>query len=280
MAFKDIIVSIDPSPSGTQRTQFALRFARRFKANLVGYYVGPTVGEYVTTASGDREDLGRAGHADGPQTAAAGEIAEAAERRFEEDRKGHGLEGTWLLSGDNPAQDIVGKTRTVDLAIVGLGNPDRSVSDVQGFFPEDVIVGSGVPVLGLPIANLPKEIGREVLLAWDASRGSSRAMNDALPLLADADSVTVLAVESDLQMWNSAQSAAAHLRRHGVKAEARQIPSAGMAIGDVILSYCEHLRADLVVAGAFGHSRLRESILGGVSQTLLRQMMIPVLMSH
>jgi nucleotide-binding universal stress UspA family protein len=254
--------------------------AQRFRADLVGYYVGPTVGEYVTTASGDREDLVRSGHADSPQTATAGEIAEAIERRFEEDLKLHGLEGTWLLSSDDAVQDILGKARTVDLAILGLGNPDRSVSDGQGFFPEDVIVGSGVPVLGLPIANLPKEIGREVLLAWDASRGASRAMNDALPLLAEAGSVTVLAVDSDLQLWNSAQSAAAHLRRHGVKADARQIPSAGMTIGDVILSYCEHLRADLVVAGAFGHSRLRESIVGGVSQTLLRQMMIPVLMSH
>jgi nucleotide-binding universal stress UspA family protein len=176
--------------------------------------------------------------------------------------------------------DIACEIRSADLAVLGLGNPDSSVPDAQGFRPDDVIVACGRPVLGIPIANLPQEIGRNVLLAWDGSRGASRAMNDALPLLADAASVTVLSVEPDEPARRSAQSAAAHLRRHGVAAEAREIASAGMAIGDVVLAYCEHLRADLVVAGAFGHSRLRESVVGGVSRTLLHQMMVPVLMSH
>jgi nucleotide-binding universal stress UspA family protein len=79
---------------------------------------------------------------------------------------------------------------------------------------------------------------------------------------------------------NSTQSAAVHLGHHGVKATANQIPSAAMGIGEAILAHCEYLDIDLIIAGAYGHSRLRESVLGGVSQTLLRQMMIPVLMSH
>jgi nucleotide-binding universal stress UspA family protein len=202
------------------------------------------------------------------------------EEQFEQDLKRYGLEGRWLLSGEPVVEDIAGEIRTVDLAILGLGNPDSSVSDAQGFRADDVIVACGRPVLALPIANLSPEIGSNVLLAWDGSSGAGRAMNDALPLLADAAAVTVLSVEPDEPTRQSAQSATAHLRRHGVTAEAREIASAGMAIGDVMLAYCEHLRADLVVAGAFGHSRLRESIVGGVSRTLLHQMMVPVLMSH
>ncbi len=280
MAFRDIIVSIDPSPSGEQRTQLALRWAQRFSAHLVGYYVGPTVGEYVMTSAEERRRLGGSGHAGGTVRAAADEIAEAVERQFEEDLKRYGLEGRWLLSGDSAAQDIVDKARAADLIVLGLGNPDRSVSNPQGFSPDELIVSCSVPVLGVPIANVPKEVGRGILLAWDASRGAGRAMNDALPLFAGAESVTVLSVDPDEQLWNSTQSAADHLRRHGVKANAQQISSADMEIGEVILAHCEHLRADLVVAGAFGHSRLREAIVGGVSQTLLRQMMVPVLMSH
>jgi nucleotide-binding universal stress UspA family protein len=105
-------------------------------------------------------------------------------------------------------------------------------------------------------------------------------MNDALPLLDEAASVAVLSVEPGEATRASARSAAAHLRRHGIAAETREIARAGMEIGQVVLAQCEYLRADLVVAGAFGHSRLRESIVGGVSRTLLHQMMIPVLMSH
>jgi nucleotide-binding universal stress UspA family protein len=265
MPIKDLVVSIDPSRPGQQRLELAFRLARRFTAHLVGYYVAPTVGEYATA---------------GRTTTAAEDVADSMEQQFEQDLKRYGLEGRWLLSGEPVVEDIVGEIRTADLAVLGLGNPDPSVSDAQGFRPDDVIVACGRPVLALPIANLPPEIGRNVLLAWDGSRGAGRAMNDALPLLADGASVTVVSVEPDEPARQSAQSAAAHLRRHGVAAEAREIARAGMAIGDVVLAYCEHLRADLVVAGAFGHSRLRESIVGGVSRTLLHQMMVPVLMSH
>ena len=266
MAIKDLVVTIDPSRPGKQRLELAFRLAQRFRANLIGYYVAPTIGEYVTGAE--------------RSTTSAEEMADAMEHRFEQDLKLHGLAGAWFLSGDPVVADFVDRIRTVDLAILGLGNPDRAVPDAQGFRPDEVIVACGRPVLGVPIANLPGEIGRTVLLAWDGSRAASRAMNDALPLLAEADAVTVLSVDPGEPMRKSGRSAAAHLRRHGIAAEASEIASAGMGIGEVVLAHCEHLHADLVIAGAFGHSRLRESIVGGVSRTLLRQMMIPVLMSR
>jgi len=105
-------------------------------------------------------------------------------------------------------------------------------------------------------------------------------MNDALPLIAGARSVTVLSVDPSEVMWESARAAAAHLNRHGVSASPHKIPGAGTGIGEVILAHCDYLNADLVVAGAYGHSRLREAAIGGVSRTLLRQMIVPVLMSH
>jgi len=194
--------------------------------------------------------------------------------------KRHGLEGRWLLSGDPVAADIAEQSRTVDLVVLGLGNPDPSAADPQGVRPDDVILACGRPVLALPIANIPGEIGKDVLLAWDGSRGASRAMHDALPLLVDARSVSVVCVDPAEPLWESARSAAAHLGRHGLPATAARIPSGGMGIGDAILAHCDHIGVDIVVAGAYGHGRFRESILGGVSRTLLRQMMVPVLVSH
>jgi nucleotide-binding universal stress UspA family protein len=143
------------------------------------------------------------------------------------------------------------------------------------------VLACGRPVLGLPIMNLPPELGKTILVAWDGSRESTRAMHDALPLLAGAETVMVLTVDAERNLKGSgAEAAAAHLRRHGVKAIAKETSSAELELGLAILSYAESQRADLVVAGAYGHSRLSESILGGVSRTLLHQMMVPVLMSH
>jgi nucleotide-binding universal stress UspA family protein len=280
MAYKDLIVSIDPSATGNQRLTLALRLAQRFKASLIGYYVGPTVGEYAAASVSEQKRAPESGPAERLRTIPAERMANAMEKQFEEELKLHGLDGTWLLSGDRVVEDIVDQITTADLAILGLGDPDSSNPGAQGFRVEEVVVACGRPVLGVPIGHVPDEIGKEILVTWDGSRGASRAMNDALPFLVEAKSVNVLSVDPGEQMWKSAQSAAAHLGRHGVHATASQIPSAAMGIGEVILAHCEHLDIDLVVAGAYGHSRLRESVLGGVSRTLLRQMMIPVLMSH
>jgi len=279
MGYKDFIVSIDPSHEGRQRAQFAIRLAERCQASLTGYYAAPTVGEYVAAAvaggglSGSEPVAAR-------ETVQAVEAADAMAQQFEDEMKRRHLEGTWLLSGQDPVQDIARRARTADLCILSLGHPDSAVPDLQGFRPDEVILLCGRPVLGLPVANLPDEVGNEVLVAWDGSREASRAMNDALPLIARAKSVTLLTVDPDEAMWESTEAAAVHLRRHGVAASAHRIPGGGMGIGEVILAHADYLDADLVVAGAYGHSRLREAALGGVSRTLLRQMMVPVLMSH
>jgi len=184
------------------------------------------------------------------------------------------------LSGDNLVQDIVAHIRAVDLAIIGLGDPDRRDSDPQGFRPEEVILACGRPVLGVPIANVPAEGGRNVLVAWDGSRGATRAMHDALPLLKGADSVTLVAIDPPALDPVPVKAAAEHLRWHGIEAIEKTVSSGGLAVGEAVLAECDYLHSDLVAAGAYGHSRLSESILGGVSRTLLRQMMVPVLMSH
>jgi len=277
--YKDLLVSIDPSIEGRQRARFAMRLAGRHGASLIGYYAAPTVGQYLAAALS--EDASRkAGRGAARPAVQAVDAADAMAEQFEDELKRRHLDGTWLLSGEDPAQDIARRARTADLCILGLGNPDPGVPDPQGFRPDEVILSCGRPVLGLPVANLPDEVGRQVLVAWDGSREASRALNDALPLILGAKSVTVLSVDPDEAMWESTQAAAGHLRRHGVAATPHKIPGAGMGIGDVILAHCDYLDADLVVAGAYGHSRLREAALGGVSRTLLRQMMVPVLMSH
>ncbi len=118
------------------------------------------------------------------------------------------------------------------------------------------------------------------MVAWDGSRGAARALHDALPLLKRADTIALMAVDPRELDPAPARSAARHLRRHGIEASDRILSSGGLTIGEAIVAECDYLHSVLIVAGAYGHSRISESMLGGVSRTLLRQMMVPVLMSH
>jgi nucleotide-binding universal stress UspA family protein len=127
-------------------------------------------------------------------------------------------------------------------------------------------------------------MGRNVLVAWNGSREATRAVNDALPILERAEKVTVLAVNprkggGDHGDIPSADIAL-HLARHGVKAEASQTVSNELEVGDTILSRLADFGSDLVVMGAYGHSRMRELLMGGVTRELLQHMTVPVLLSH
>jgi nucleotide-binding universal stress UspA family protein len=268
-AFKDLLVTIDASREGRQRLAIAIALAERGRAHLTACYRAIA---FEPTAASDLAETGRVSH--------EGTLAKTVEQHFQEDLARFDLSGTWLVTGERPLDDVVGHTRTVDLAIVGLGDPDRVEDNPQGFQPEDLILAAGRPVLGIPTANVPKRLGSTVLVAWEGSRAACRAMNDALPLLAAAERVIVLSIGAEDRALPMAEAAAAHLRRHGVPAEPSAIEDDDLGIGDVILAHADRLNADLVVAGAYGHSRMSHAILGGVSRTLLRQMMVPVLMSH
>ena len=143
---------------------------------------------------------------------------------------------------------------------------------------------SGRPVLAVPYAGDFPVVGERVLVAWNASREAARAVNDALPLLAQAKMVTVLAVNPRFGIRGHGDVPAAdialHLARHGVKAEAAHTASGDIADSQALLSYAADISADLIVAGAYGHSRAREVIFGGMTRTLLREMTVPVLFSH
>src|SRR3954451_22443648 len=214
------------------------------------------------------------------------------ESLFGEACRAQRVAGDWLLDRGPIVDDLIRRIRTVGLAIVGLGDPDGVAPDPQGFRPDDIVLGCGRPVLGVPIANLPERVGRTVLVAWGGSgrarRGveaappASGPLTDPLPFLAEAEAVTVLSVDPDEGLSWSLDAAVAHLKRHGVAAAAERSGDV-LGSGDIavaILNEADYRHADLLVAGAYGHSPLGETLFGGVSRGLLHQMMVPVLVSH
>jgi nucleotide-binding universal stress UspA family protein len=175
---------------------------------------------------------------------------------------------------------LVGHARLRDLTIIALPESDQ----LQHRIAESVIFGSGRPVLILPNASKHSdgfELGR-VVVGWDFSQPASRAVADALPILEKAKRVDLVTVTNEkvLRGKRSTADLAKNLACHGIDVSIETVDAAGRKIGDVLASYALAHKADILVMGAYGHSRLREFILGGATRSMLSHPPIPILFSH
>lgn len=204
--------------------------------------------------------------------------AEAAFRRELSMRK---LQGDWIYRESDATDSAVALAALYDLVVMGQPNPDAAPGRALGLRPEDVVLGGGRPVLVVPYAGDFAAFGHRVLVAWNASREAARALHDAMFALERAEHVTVIEVEPLAGMSRvSAADLADSLSRRGIAASAATETAGDVPIDDLLLSRAADLGADLLVMGAYGHSRMREYVLGGVSRGIFGHMTIPVLMAH
>ncbi len=181
-----------------------------------------------------------------------------------------------------PSSTATLHARYADIAIV----PSLTAEDgaqIHDFF-QDLLLDSGRPVLVVPPHSQASMPPKRVVVAWRPTREAARATHDALPLLEAAEQVDVLVIDPKIAEGAHGEEPgadiAAHLARHGVNVQVVARPSEGASAGVGILDYAKHVGADLVVAGGYGHSRLRERILGGATRELLYTTTTPVLFSH
>ncbi len=170
--------------------------------------------------------------------------------------------------------------RRFDLSIVGQAEPETSA--VEDIIAEAALFESGRPVIVVPyIQKGPLKLDR-VMLCWDGSRAAARAIADAMPLLERAGRVEVVIVANERGKQDEIEGAdmGTHLARHGLDVEVKRTTLGGIDVADVILSHAADAGSDFIVMGGYGHSRLREFVLGGVTRSIFRSMTIPVLMSH
>jgi nucleotide-binding universal stress UspA family protein len=170
--------------------------------------------------------------------------------------------------------------RRFDLSIVGQAEPDASA--VEEIIAESALFESGRPVIMVPyIQKAPLKLDN-VMVCWDGSRAASRAIADAMPLLAKAGRVEVVIVTNERGKQDEVAGAdmGAHLARHGLNVEVRRTALGDVDVADILLSHAADAGSDLIVMGGYGHSRLREFVLGGVTRSIVRSMTVPVLMSH
>jgi nucleotide-binding universal stress UspA family protein len=284
MAFRDILVALDTGAAARGRIELAAALAARCDAHLIGLHT--TAMRSIPRDRGYFDYFGRA-----LLDPIYGELAETMRAEadqtrstFEEITKRQGLSAEWCEAFGYPSQSAALRGRYVDLIVLGQLDPDDGSAPLFRPIPEEVALMSGRPILVIPYAGSWRCIGRRVLVGWDASREATRAINDAMPLLLAAERVTVLAVDPAEGPAGLGEvpgaDIALHLARHGVKTTVETAVSAGIGIGNTLLSRASDLEADLLVMGAYGHSRVRELLIGGATRTVLESMTLPVLMSH
>jgi nucleotide-binding universal stress UspA family protein len=281
MSWKDLLVVLDPAADTAERAALAAALAERFAAHLAGLYPVPSAELSRHAAYPDLAMLEPVYH---EWRERALQQAEEARLAFERAARLRGLSSEWRAVAEGPEADAVLHARCADLTILGQRNPDDEAMEMYRPSPERVMLASGRPILMVPYAGHFPTLGERVLIAWNAGREAARAVADAMPLLTAAAEVHVLAVDAQPGPDGSGEvpgaDIALHLARHGVEARVERTQSAGVPIGELLLSRAADLAADLLVMGAYGHSRARELLLGGATRSVLAAMTIPVLMSH
>ncbi len=280
MTYRSLLLHLDNDPLCIPRTEVAIRLAAELDCHLAG--VAPTGLIEVPMAIGADASIGAfaAMAAD-----ALRDEAQQVVQRFRDRCRDAGVKSFEAVIDEcDKAQSLVRHVHCSDLAILTQADPKSTTHRTAQAMIEKVVLNSARPTLMLPYAGPVKQLGRCVMVAWDDSRESARAVSDALPLLQRAGRVEVLAwneprAQKEASLASRLDALQHWLLWHGVSTDVR-VETMEIDIADAMLSRAADLAADLVVMGAYGHARWTERVLGGATRGLLASMSVPVLMSH
>jgi len=274
---KDLVVNLAIGNPRDVAVDYAVSIAEAFDAHLCGiaFSYEPVVPPSIM--GGIPADVIEA------QWAASEQAADAAIAGFEAMAKREGIaaEHRKLDASLGGAGDLFGRlARRFDLSVVGQAEPKHGPA--QDLVIEGALFGSGRPVIVVPYIQKGGLKLDRILICWDGSRPAARAIADAMPFLTRAAAIDVVIVASGRERSDEIPGVdmGEHLARHALKVEVKRMVSTDLDVPNTILSYAADSGADLIVMGGFGHSRLREFVLGGATRGILASMTVPALMSH
>jgi nucleotide-binding universal stress UspA family protein len=274
----EIVVFIDGHTETAGILEFAGILAQEHGARLISVFMQPepTVTPAETFARGKGME-------------SVIEVHQAQLERIEAERRAqfegivrrHGIQSEWR-SLPYSSTEVGVHAYYADLVVIARPESAGQTAGPPGL-AESLVLSSGRPIIMFPPRGTVSQI-RRILVAWNATRESIRAVADALPLLVKAKAVQVLVVDHERNRAGHGQEPGAdiarHLTRHGAQVEVQRLSSGGKDVGQLLLSQAAAFGADLLVMGAYGHSQLREWMFGGVTRTVLYQAALPVLLSR
>jgi nucleotide-binding universal stress UspA family protein len=269
MEFKDILIHIDETPQCEKRIELAIHLARRHGAHLSGLFAITHL-PYA------------------PQYESRKKQAAAAEEKFRQAAEAAAVSSDWILADwgvptVGMAEIINHYAHTRDLVIVGQSAPERRREAPPANLPERVVFGSGRPVLIVPCAGTFTTVGSRSIVAWRGGRASARALNDSLPLLMNSKKIYALSIKTsgDRFLYESTGSdICSHLKRHGLSCVGEEISAADIPVANILMNFAWEKGCDLLVVGVYAHATGKRLLLGPVGRQLLKDMTLPVLMSH
>lgn len=276
MSYKTILVHVDSGMRSPVRVDLAIRLAREHDAHLIALNAPSSVNmpSYIArTRWASMVEF----HKDEIE-----EQTRRAEHGFRQAVTAAGImNAEWRTSEEDPVALTNLHARYADLLVLGQRDPGEDLPLATDFV-EQVVLASGRPALVVPYAGQFDTLTKRVIVAWNGSREATRALTDALPLLRQATEVLVFAINPDERQHGPVPGAdiGLYLARHGVRVQVKHEQADDIDAGNVLLSRAADFDADLIVMGAYGRSRLRELIMGGVSRTVIDSMTVPVLLSH
>ncbi|MGD9802879.1 MAG: universal stress protein [Hyphomicrobiaceae bacterium] len=278
MSYKTIVIHLNDERRVAGLIDAATNIGQRFNAHVIALYVMPPIPVYGPNAFG-------AGYIEAGLRTFRDE-ADRVRKAFEDASRGRSIVPEWRLTepgGRSVVDCVIEEARCADLIIAGQRDSSFDFSGVLDV-PERIIIESGRPVLMIPHSGRFPTIGERVTIAWNGRREATRAVFDALPLLTEAQRVRIVWVnpQSEREMAGDVPGAAIAetLARHDVKCEVSSTTSSEVGVGDILLSGVSDDSSDLLVMGAWGHSRMREFVFGGATRDILEHMTVPVLLSH
>jgi nucleotide-binding universal stress UspA family protein len=276
MPYKTILIYLNDRRRAERMLEPAVFLARRYNAHLIGLHVYPSVISPPIPSPVSRHVAGTILEFERAESDAIGAIfaAMTANQPFVSEWR-----AVKAPLFEMPTV-VMDHARATDLIVAGQADPSWNFSLTMDF-PERLALESGRPVLVVPNAGQHQEFGRSAFIAWKPTREAARATFDALPLLKGAEQVHILEVKQSADTPAIPDtSIEAALGRHGIKSILRNTVAPDSRVGDEILSKLAEKGADLLIMGAYGHSRVREYVLGGATRHIARHVAVPTLWSH
>lgn len=271
---KDILVHLNNKSTLGSRLWAAKQLANNFSAHITGLHVkrpmtyeiyGTPLHPDITAQFSDRED----------------EAAKESHEFLQAQCNDNANKADYIECTGDPSHHLTKHASTFDVVV--LEQPATGQDYEQSVaLPVNVALGCGRPVLIVPEKIERDTLGEQVLVAWNGTPEATRALHDAMPLLTTAKSVNVVVFHPPKTHLEDMQDKPLedHLRRHGITFDILDTIAEDHSVGNGIIEFVDKYDADLVVMGAYGHSRIREYVLGGVSRTMIRDVQVPLFLSH
>ena len=275
--FRTVLVHVDNLTASAERTRFAIDLAREFDATLIGLTAGlPRLPIEVYASSLGTVAVGP-DYTEFDRQHVEAEFGTSA-AAFKKATDGSGLDTDWRAIFESPSIAVAHAAGAADIVVVGAG--DQSLlGDFGTPSAGEIVLHTGRPILVVPEGR-DRFKQQNVVVAWKDSPEAQRAIADAIPFMKRAATVAVVQVQEEKERESSLHDAEAFLVRHGIAAKTQVLQPSGATVADQLIEFARRGQADLIVAGAYGHTRLREWVFGGVTRGLLKRSPIPCLFSH